>query len=594
MCGLVGIVHLNGRAPALDGACEALKHRGPDDAGTWVNATGQVAFGHRRLAILDLSQEGHQPFEKAGLTLIYNGEVYNFSELRRELEALGHAFRSDCDTEVVLEAYRAFGMGFVARLRGMFALALWDERAQRLLLARDRLGIKPLYVYRDRERIAFASELKALEQIPGLRLEADETAAYDFLTYIYVPAPKTIYRNVQKLLPAHWATATFSADRWLFAEERYWSVDYASARGPRGAQAVEAVQAALSDATRVHLAADVPLGCLLSGGIDSSAIAALAAEQTTERLRTFTIGFDVEEHSETGYARLAARHIGTQHMERIVDVRLARASFARLPALFDEPFGDLSAIPTLEVCRMARESVTVALSGDGGDEVFGGYSSYTRHLRRARWFHWVPALARRQTSSIFLQTLLLKVRGGPKLLDGLRDPLERHAVIQGGLSRAEKAAVLPAEVRRRFKHYDDLWALRAHDRADLDPLTRFQIIDMATYLPDDILVKVDRTSMACSLELRPPLLDHPLVELVASIPPETRNPGGALKALLKRAVAPKLPPEIIDRPKKGFSIPLEAWIGKLTPEHKPTTRPMADTLTATLRGWALAHDGPVW
>jgi asparagine synthase (glutamine-hydrolysing) len=594
MCGIVGIIRRHGPAPALDAACRALAHRGPDDSGLWASADGRVAFGHRRLSILDPTPEGHQPFSKHGVVLTYNGEVYNFRALRAELEARGHAFRSECDTEVVLEAYRAFGPGFVTRLRGMFALALWDERERRLLLARDRLGIKPLFVYQDADQLAFASELKAFEHVPGLTLAPDESAAYDFLTYLYIPAPKSIYLNVRKLMPAQLAQITLAGDRLRIEQSRYWSVDFDSRNGPRGGAALEAVRAALRDATRAHLVSDVPVGCLLSGGIDSSTIATLAAAEAREPLRTFSIGFDVSGHSETEFAASVASKIGARHTEHRVDVARAKTTFQRLNELYDEPFGDLSAIPTLEVCRVARESVTVALSGDGGDEVFGGYTSYARHLRRERWFSWLPALARQKGPSALGRTILSKLRGGPTVIDGLRDPLERHVLIQGGLSREDKRRVLPPEVLRRFADYDDLWAFRAHDRPELDALTRFQIIDLATYLPDTILAKVDRASMACSLELRPPLLDHQLVELVASIPPETRNPSGALKALLKEAIRPSLPAEIIERPKKGFGVPLDAWISDLGLGSRHHTSELGSVLVETLRTWAREHEGPRW
>ncbi|MET0413412.1 MAG: asparagine synthase (glutamine-hydrolyzing) [Polyangiaceae bacterium] len=594
MCGIVGVLSRERPVPSLEAACRALAHRGPDDAGEWRSDDGRVAFGHRRLSILDPSPDGHQPFVKDGLSLSYNGEVYNFRELRRELEQRGHSFRSHSDTEVVLEAYRAFGADFVRRLRGMFALGLWDDARQTLLLARDRLGIKPLFVYQDAEQVAFASELKALEQCPGLRLAPDESAAYDFLTYLYVPAPKTIYGNVRKVLPAEVVRVTRDTRGLHVQRSRYWSVDFASAKGPRGQEAVEAVRAALADATRAHLVSDVPVGCLLSGGIDSSTIATLAAAEMREPLRTFALGFDVAEHSETQFAATVAHGIGAQHTEQDVDVAHARTTFQRLNELYDEPFGDLSAIPTLEVCRLARRSVKVALSGDGGDEVFGGYGSYARHLRRARWFCWVPALVQRHAPSRLARTILRRLRGGPTLIDGLRDPLERHVVIQGGLTRGDKQDVLPREVLRRFAGYDDLWAFRAHDRPELDPLTRFQIIDLATYLPDAILTKVDRASMACSLELRPPLLDHELVELVASIPAATRNPGGALKSLLKEAMRPRLPEHIVERKKKGFGVPLQTWITQLGPGTRRHGSELGSLALETLRSWAAQHGGPGW
>ena len=559
MCGIAGLLSLDG-APideaGLSRASDAIAHRGPDDHGLWLDAERRVGLAHRRLSILDLSSAGHQPFasDDGALQLTYNGEIYNFLELREELAGLGHRFRSRSDTEVIVHAYDAWGPSCVRRFRGMFAFGLWDAPRRRLLLARDRLGIKPLYWYRDPRRFAFASELKALEALPGLDLTVDDTALYDFLTYLYVPTPKSPYERVRKLPAGHLLVLEDGGER----VEEYWDVDFAPAVRRRAGE----VREKLEDAVRAHMVSDVPVGSLLSGGIDSSAVTAIAQRQATQPIHTFSIGFDVAEHSETGFARLVADHVGTRHTEETVDVAEAERLVPAIGRLYDEPFADSSAIPTFVVSRLARRTVKVALSGDGGDEVFGGYAWYARHRRRAR-FAAVPAVLRERLPALLEDTPLMKLRGMPTIVDGLRPDLERHIAIMGGYTRAQKQKVLSAAWLRRFRGYDDAWHFRRHFRADLDLMSRLQYLDMKTYLPDDILTKVDRAGMAVALEVRPPLLDHLLVEHVAGMSAEERTPNGALKQLLKDAVRDLLPRVILERPKKGFSVPITTWIPQL-------------------------------
>jgi asparagine synthase (glutamine-hydrolysing) len=586
VCGVVGVWRPSGVDEAeLRAMNDRLAHRGPDDAGIQL-VDARVGFGHRRLSIVDLSAAGHQPMcnEDGTVWVTYNGEVYNQASLRPQLERAGHTFRSHSDTEVIVHAYEEWGDECVRRLDGMFAFAIWDGRRRRLLLARDRLGIKPLYWYAADGVFAFASELKALAGMTGARLPLDETALYDFLTYLYVPTPKTPYTTVRKLPPAHTMVVT---DAGPDEPRSYWDVDFSTITVRREVDAIEGVRSHLTRAVDAHMMSDVPLGSLLSGGVDSSAVTLLATRFTPKQLKTFSIGFDVEAHSEVTWARLAADRGHTDHHERTVALASARDALATIDGLYDEPFADGSAIPTRAVCVLARETVKVVLSGDGGDEVFGGYGWYTRQLRRARFPH-VPSIVRRHLPVLLERSRLMKLRGVPTLVDGLRDPIERHVVAMGGFTRAQKERILSPAAWRRYRDYDDYWVFRRHWRDDLPLMSRLQYLDLKTYLPDDILTKVDRASMSVALEVRPPLLDHHLVEYVASIDPEIRTPGGRLKHIFKRAVEGIVPEEILGRAKKGFSIPLASWIDGLAttdrdgaPHHRFTTTLLRSWLAST-------------
>lgn len=594
VCGIVGI--FSNRPVDVDQlsiARDTLTHRGPDASGTWVSESGMVGFGHRRLSILDLSAAGTQPFvtPDRALAITYNGEVYNFAELRRELEGYGCKFRTRTDTEVVLYAYQHWGADCVRKLSGMFAFAIWDDRKQVLFLARDRLGIKPLYYYFDGKNFVFASELKAIEAFSGLDLSVDETALIDFLTYTYVPAPKTPYKRVRKLPPAH----TLSLKDGQIEKLCYWDVEFDGTAGPKTERhAVDGTRELLSEAVRLHLVADVPVGCLLSGGVDSSGVTAIAQRFAQSPIRTFSIGFDVEAHSETKFARLVATSLNTEHTEEIVSVADAKKMLGRLPGIYDEPFGDSSSIPTLVVCEVARRSVTVALSGDGGDEVFGGYNWYERHRRKAK-YNAVPNVIREHLPSILEALPLMALPKVPGFVDAVRSEIERHVVMMGGFSKAQKRLVLTPEFARRYRDYDDYWYFKEHWRPELPLISRLQYLDLKTYLPDDILCKVDRASMAVGLELRPPLLDHRLVEFVASVPASIRVPAGKLKHLLKGALESLVPPEVINRPKKGFSVPMSHWASELqlpssASDWKGTVH--QGWLTFTLAEWERRHRSP--
>lgn len=570
---------------------DTLSHRGPDDSGHWVSPSGRAALAHTRLSILDLSSAGRQPLlnAQASLVISYNGEVYNFLALRRELQGFGHVFRTDTDTEVVLAAYDQWGSDCVRRFRGMFAFAIWDERKQELFLARDRLGIKPLYYYHDGTTFVFASELKAIERISSLTLTVDETALYDFLTYMYIPAPKTPYTQVKKVLPAH--SITLSSGR--LTTQCYWDVAFSDQGGPKTEQeAVEGVSHLLRDAVKSHLIADVPVGCLLSGGVDSSGVTAIAQGLVEHPLQTFSIGFDVESQNETRYAREVATKYNTQHTEHIVSAGRAKELLRDLPGIYDEPFGDSSAIPTFEVCELAKKSVTVALSGDGGDEVFGGYTWYERHRIR-RPFPHLPEILRQFLPFAIDRSALSRLPKIPGIVNRIRSPIERHVLLVGGFSKGQKAHVLTPEVARRYRDYDDYWYFKAHWQRELPLVSRLQYLDLHTYLPDDILTKVDRASMAHGLELRPPLIDHRLVEFVASVPEKIRVPPGRLKHLLKMALRGILPSSILERPKQGFSVPLAVWAEEL--RLPSTNNNWSGTvgqgwLTHVLRTWERAHN----
>jgi asparagine synthase (glutamine-hydrolysing) len=551
VCGFVGGTESDWRYEA---ALETLRHRGPDAGGLLLD--GPIKVGFRRLSIIDLADAANQPFLAAdGETwIVFNGEIYGYQRLRKELKALGHDFRTQSDTEVLLEAYLQWGEAFVEHIDGMFAIAIWDARDRKLRLYRDRPGIKPLYYFYDGTRFAFGSELKAIEAaLAGHGLTTDQTALYDFLGYRYVPAPKTLYRNCYKLLPAHSLTYDPQSGR-ATTPRRYWSVPTETTlEGISIDSATEQLRALIDESVRDQMIADVPLGFFLSGGIDSSVVVA-SASLAGAQVSTFSIGFDSDEASETPYARQVAEHFGTDHHERILTQVDAQELVPRLKTWFDEPFADNSALPTFLVSSIARENVTVVLTGDGGDEVFGGYSTYNRYARYANWPSWpdifdrsVVRIRRRlhQRSPInrFLKNLEM----------GLSSDVELWSKIMHGMARDAKS-----EFRQAFeisRDYDDWWHYRCNWRADLPLKTRLQLLDFYTYLPGSVLTKVDRTSMAVSLEARVPLLSRRLIEFSFSLPEALRLYQGQAKGLLRHAYREILPAGIIDRRKKGFGVP---------------------------------------
>jgi asparagine synthase (glutamine-hydrolysing) len=566
VCGIAGILRVDG-APAgadlLGAMTSAIAHRGPDGDGFFCD--GSVGLGHRRLAIIDLAT-GDQPMatEDGSVVLVFNGEIYNFRELRRELEGRGATFRTTSDTEVILQAYETWGVDCLPRLRGMFAFALWDRPRRRLFLARDRVGIKPLVYAWDGRRLLFGSEIKALLEDPGLPREIDWQALRDFLTLHYIPGPRTIFQAIRKLPPASYLL--LDLERGEPEVHRYWDLRFAPDPRPSEAEWLEGLRWHLTDAVRSHLVSDVPIGAFLSGGVDSSTVVALMAQATEGRVRTFSIGFDDADFDELRHARDVARRYDTQHFEYVVKPN-ALDTLPRLAWQFDEPFADSSALPTYYVSKITREHVTVALSGDGGDENFVGYTRYARASRLHERLDGFPAVLARPLLRLAARLLPGGVRG-QGYLDMLgAGPVDRYfklmayqrsETLRSLLSPAAREHVEPVVTPDLFRR------LAAEGRAP-DYVSALQYLDIHCYLPEDILTKVDRTSMAVSLETRVPLLDHVLMEYVATMPTALKFKEGAGKVILKRAMAGDLPAGILERRKMGFGLPIASWFrGELT------------------------------
>jgi asparagine synthase (glutamine-hydrolysing) len=566
MCGIAGWLNRDGAEPvAADSVlrmCRVLAHRGPDDEG--VHVDGPFGMGMRRLKIIDLAT-GRQPIRNEDGTVwtVFNGEIYNYLELRRCLERAGHVFATSSDTEVIVHLYEDHGDDFVTHLAGMFAIALWDARRRRLLLARDRLGIKPLYYLVDGERVLFGSEIKAL-LAAGAPREIDLQALHDYLSLNYVPGPRTILRAVKKLPPGHLMVCA-GGD---VALRRYWRLAYPAPAGngrPRPeASYAEELRALLRTTVAQHLLSDVPLGVFLSGGVDSSTLVALMREMSSGPIQTFSIGFAERSYDELAYARTVARAFDTRHHEMVVRPDAA-ALLPRLVRYFDEPFADSSAIPVYCVSELARRHVTVALSGEGGDEVFAGYETYTawklatlyRRLPRLLAATLIPAAVRRLPTSH--RKVSFDYRAKRFVAGALRPPAEAHYWWKVIFTEEAKRALYlrpPAGLDDPFRLYREAWeACEAPD-----PLTRLQHIDLSVYLPDDLLVKADRMSMAHSLEARVPFLDHRVVEFAAALPPHLKLHGLTKKYILKRAMARDLPPTILSARKRGFNVPMPVWL----------------------------------
>jgi asparagine synthase (glutamine-hydrolysing) len=520
---------------------------------------GPIALGHRRLAIIDLAT-GDQPMasEDGSVSVVFNGEIYNFRELRRELEESGFRFRSASDTEVILQAYQAHGVDCLSRLRGMFAFAIWDERRRRLFLARDRVGIKPLVYAWDGQRLLFASELKAILQAGLVPRELDWEALRDYLTFHYIPSPRTIFRSIRKLPPASYLV--LDLDGGDPEVRRYWDLRFVSDTTRSETEWLEGLRWHLQEAVRGHMVSDVPIGAFLSGGMDSSTVVALMAQAAGSPVRTFSIGFDEAEFSELEYARQVARRYGTEHYEFVVKPD-AREALPRLAWQFDEPFADSSALPTYFVAEITRERVKVALSGDGGDENFAGYLRYARARALHERFDRLPGLLARPLLSAAARMLPAGMRGQGYLQLLGADPIDRYfrmvtyqrsETLRDLLTPEARVNIAPQVRALPFRR------LAAEGQAP-DYVSTLQYLDVRTYLPEDILTKVDRTSMLVSLEARVPLLDHVLMEYVATMPTSLKLRDGVGKVILKRVMAKDLPSDILDRRKMGFGVPLEKW-----------------------------------
>jgi len=566
MCGIAGFVSRDehrdqGEArAALDRMCRVIAHRGPDDQGMLVN--DRIALGMRRLSIIDLAG-GRQPISgcDSASTIVFNGEIYNYRELQRELEARGHQFKTHSDTETIVHAYEEYGVACVDHLRGMFAFAIWNARARELFIARDRVGKKPLYYTITADgTLIFGSELKSLREHPDFRGEMSVEALDAYLTFGYVPDPLTIFRDVQKLSPG--THLTWKDGRTHV--EQYWDFPYEhEQQNPARSEdeCMEELRALLDESVRIRLESEVPLGAFLSGGIDSSTVVGLMARHATQPVKTFSIGFHEDSYNELKYARIAAQRFGTDHHEFIVTPDICEI-IDELVWHFDEPFADSSAIPTYMVSKLAREHVTVALSGDGGDEVFAGYTRYALDRRR---FANLPRLVRQGVMQPLGRSLPHGAWGRNYLHNVALDPLDRYIEDVSVFTRLNKPSLYSAgfrqqlgsgEAAQRFRDY----AARARSNDPLDPLL---YLDSKTYLPGDILTKVDRMSMAVSLEARVPLLDHKLIEFVSTrIPASMKMKGLETKHILKRAMRDLVPTEILERPKQGFGIPIDRWINE--------------------------------
>jgi asparagine synthase (glutamine-hydrolysing) len=525
--------------------CAAIRHRGPDDEGHFI-APG-VALGMRRLSIIDVSG-GAQPIsnEDRSLQVVFNGEIYNHRLLRGQLEPR-HVFRSRADTEVLVHLYEEEGPRLVRHLRGMFTFAIWDVRRTRLLLARDRLGIKPLYYWPTADGLAFASELRCFLALDHFPRQIDQQSLNAYLTFGYVPDPDSIFTGVKKLPPGHvliWEPACGARI------EQYWSPARPEIPIPDERDAIQELRRLIGDAVSSHLESEVPLGAFLSGGIDSSTVVAEMTRQANQSVRTFSIGFDEPTFDESVYAGQVARALGTQHTELIVRPE-ADEVVEDVVRVFDEPFGDSSALPTLLVSRLAREHVTVALSGDGGDELFAGYTRYAELLRRKQ----IPSATVRALLRRTGMWLPHGAFGRNRLLDWSRTRHGRYAAtIAQALSSAQGGVVIS-----EAHDLDTLLEPHFTSLSGRDFLTQMTLVDLSTYLPGDILTKVDRTSMSVSLEARVPFLDHPLVEFAVSLPSRLKQRDGVGKWILREAIRDLVPPEVLSRPKQGFAVPLARW-----------------------------------
>lgn len=572
MCGICGFISASVGGPSsrdriLKDMCDVIRHRGPDDEGFFLD--DNAALGMRRLSIIDL-ETGQQPVsnEDGTIWLVFNGEIYNYQQLHAELLKKGHVFTSKSDTEVIVHAYEEYGEQCAEIFNGMFAFAIWDTLKQKLYIARDHLGIKPIYYWASEEQFAFGSELKAIVRFPGVPRNIDLAAIDQFLTLEYIPTPKTIYKGVHKLPAGHflvWQSGGLKV-------KKYWDIPIKDFHGDEQGCA-EALEELLSDSVRMQLMSDVPLGAFLSGGIDSSSVVAFMSQASNDPVKTFSIGFGDETYNELPYARRVAQHFNTDHYEEFLQPDIADLA-ERLVSHLDEPFGDFSIFPTYLVSEVARRHVKVVLSGDGGDELFGGYDTYVAQ-DMDKYYRKLPAFLRQK----YLPDMISIVPPQPakkgiinktkRFIEGAALPtVLQHTRWMMFLSKEEKDAIYTPGMLASLNGDSAEELIEGYFRGAVhsDPLSQQQYVDIKTYLVDDILTKVDRMSMAVSLEARVPLLDYRIVELAVNLPARMKLYKGETKRILRRVMANRLPAEVLNKPKQGFSIPLKNWLrGPLKP-----------------------------
>lgn len=575
MCGIAGWINLENNRGAdqseavLHAMCERMKHRGPDSEGLWLDE--RVALGMRRLSIIDLAT-GEQPVysEDRSVVVVMNGELYNFREVRGELEKRGHTFETNTDTEILPHLYEEYGEAMLDEINGMFAFALWDKRREKLLIARDRFGEKPLYYGIFDGKLIFASELKVLLENPSVSAEINTDALRQFLSFDYVPAPHSIYKGIYKLPAAHFLTV----EKGEVKTRRYWNLTWhKNGNVPTIEKAAEDLRELLADAVKMRLVSDVPLGILLSGGVDSSTVAAFATQFSTEKVKTFSIGFEEDSFDESKFARQVATHLDTEHYEEKLSVEKAADLISEIGTWLDEPMSDGSLIPTFLLSRFVRKHVTVALGGDGGDEIFAGYPMYFGH-KVANLYGKIPRFFRSgliepvvNNLPVSTKNLSFDYKAKRFVAASKYDTVTRHHSWFGSFSIDEQSSLLSKDVQASTS--DDIYkgARELLEICDAhDEIEKMQFLDINFYMAEDILTKVDRASMAVSLEVRAPFLDPRVAQFAAQLPLEYKLKGNKGKYILKKAVEPLLPKEILQRPKKGFGIPIAEWLkGRLNP-----------------------------
>lgn len=570
MCGIAGFIDFNknGNLDLLKKMSDTILHRGPDDSGHELFNTpqAQIGLGFRRLSIIELSALGHQPmqFEEAGLTIIFNGEIYNFKELRKELEQNGYNFKSHSDTEVILKSYAHWGTKCVERFIGMFAIALYDSKNSKVILFRDRAGVKPLFFYHENNLLLFGSELKIFHAHPHFKKQINYSALSLYFQRGYISAPHTIFENTFKLLPGHFLEIDLNTKK--VAAQKYWDVTDCYNQPKLDisfAEAKQETEKLLLSAFQYRMIADVPVGVFLSGGYDSTAVTALLQKHSSQKIKTFTIGFEDPKYNEAHHAKTVADYLGTEHHEHICTYKDALDIVEQLPHIYDEPFGDTSAIPTTLVSRMAREKVTVALSADGGDEIFAGYPKYFNAVDRINQINRIPSFAQ----NVFAKLIPASVQHDTsvqnkwsKLKDYFenKDDVARFDIISQSMTFYETQCLFNKEISKLITPFDEGSFLNSTN----DMLSKFQATEYKTYMVDDILQKVDRATMSVSLEGREPFLDQRIIEFVAKLPSSYKYKKGIAKFLLKEIVHDYVPREIMERPKMGFGVPLETWLRK--------------------------------